>query len=305
MPPSRIAFRSLQLGPEVPLGRRGCVVESHRSNEDASGWDDGFFAGAFKRERICDLLELLKDRGEEVFTVIKRIAHDKSDSPLIFNEQQQVSVSKLLELGVIEQAPDGKLSLEFPRGEWGALLECATLVSLGELHIQGHRAVKVRYPNRNVPYDRDGQHYDVLAALDISGLLWIECKKPLYLPDNSNLLGQTITKEFVKKFYDRAHFLRPSIAVFLVDTINDYRPELRTIFSERFRTNSGCYQEFDSPGSQLMARLHGFIYFVRIDYGSTGQYMKALRQSISQVLHDARKEWIYFGFEGDPFERTQ
>lgn len=124
----------------------------------------------------CD--PVVAEEGEEVFTVIKRIAN--CGRPLCsgdFNPFQQVSLAELVRLGVVlEDSITGDLALENPRGNWGACLECAALICLGDLHIQGHRDVKVKYPYPEAQYDPDGQTYDVLGGLDLSSLLWLECK---------------------------------------------------------------------------------------------------------------------------------
>ena len=298
---TRIHVRQVRLGPEVPLGRRGCLVESFKTHEAADGWCDTFFAGAVSRHSVGPIIQLLRDRGEEVFTVIKRLNYNKAHQACDFNPSQQASLEELKRMGVVqEDSAIGQLRLEYPKADWGSGLECAALVSLADLHIQAHREVKVKYPYKDAQYDPDGQKYDVLAGLDLSRLLWIECKKPLYLDEGSDALGQVLSKAKVQEFYRRAHYLRPDIAVFLVDTKFDYRSDLRALFTQEF-LSSGCFMVPAPPANQLMGRLHGFIYFARVKYRSSREYMDGLRHSISQVLHDARSHWLELSFSGDPF----
>jgi hypothetical protein len=305
MTQTQLHIRQVRLGPEVPLGRRGCIVESSKTHKNPDGWADSFFAGAVARGNLNPVVQLLRSRGEEVFTVIGRIAfgglHSKSD----FNVNQQVTLEQLMDLGIVLEEPaSSKLQVEHPRANWGAGLECAALISLDDLYIQAHRDVKVKYPYGGAAkYDPDGQKYDVLAGLDLSRLLWLECKKPLYSGGQGNPLRQVLSIPNIEKFYRRAHYLKPDIAVYLVDTLSDYRVDLTSVFTDDF-IESGCYMETPSTANHLVARLHGFIYFVRVDYGSTHRYMEALRQSISQVLHDTRHDWIQLGYSGDPFQRA-
>lgn len=301
MPPTRLNVSQLRLGPEVPLGRRGCLVESSRTIEDQSGWDDTVFGTAFAAGHQSEIIRLFRERGEDIFTVTKRVLNDQPppfrDN---FTNRQLVTVDQMVSLGVLAADPlTNRLALA-RNADWGTALECAILIALDDLHIQGHRDVKVRYPYRDAPYDPDGQKYDVLAGLDLTHLLWVECKKPLYLPGAANPLGQVLTREYVRKFYKRAHYLKPSVAVYLVDTKEDYSPILKSLFSDKF-LDAGCYEEALAPANQLMARLHGFIYFVRVDYRTNSDYIDTLRECISQVLHDSRHNWVEIGFSGDPF----
>lgn len=300
MPPTRIGINQFRLDPAVPLGRRGCTVESSQSHESKDGWANGYFAGAVERGDLNRVVELLRKQGEEVCVVIRRLCQDAALRRTDFRKEQQDSISGMLELRALYEGPDGLLNLECPKANWGALLECAVLISLFDLHIQASRDVKVQYPYQHARHDPDGQAYDVLAALDFSRLLWIECKKPFYEVGQNNPLGQVLNKGNVQKFYRRAHFLKPTIAMFLVDTKTSYQSDLRSLFNPDF-CNSGCYAEPAAPANQLIARLHGFIYFARVAYRSNYDYLAGLRESISQVLHDARHDWVQLGYSGDPF----
>lgn len=70
---TQINIRQVKLGPEVPLGRRGCLMEESLSHQEASGWADTFFANAVIRTGIKPVISILRERGEEVFTILKRI----------------------------------------------------------------------------------------------------------------------------------------------------------------------------------------------------------------------------------------
>jgi hypothetical protein len=129
--------------------------------------------------------------------------------------------------------------------------------------------------------------YDILAALDISKLLWIECKKPLYL-SKDNPLGQIISKDNINKFLKRAFFLKPDIAIYLVDTKEDYKEKLRKLFSSEFLT-SGNYIEYFEESDNIIARVNGFIYFNRVNFRSNQLFYSGLKNSINQVLYDATK----------------
>ena len=299
MAPTRIATRQIRLGPEVPLGRQGCLVESSLSHEAPSGWDDTYFKHAADERQLPHVIDLLRRRGEEVFTVLKSLLHDPNRS---FNASQLETLNELLDLGVVRRdSVNNSVSLTNASGNWGACLECATLIALEDLHIQALREVKVKYPYASPSdYDPDGQKYDILAGLDWSRLLWIECKKPLYLPGCANPLGSVVAKDLIGKFYRRAHLLRPTIAVFLVDTTEDYRDKLHALFTDEFRESS-CAIEPNEAANQLIARLHGFMYFARVTYKSPKDYVSAIRESRSQVLHDARNDWLFLEYSKDPF----
>ena len=301
MAPTRINIRQIRLGPDVPLGRRGCRVESSLSHEDVSGWDDTYFKCAADDggNQLRQVIDILRSRGEEVFTVLKTILHDPARS---FNESQRQTLDELVKLGVVRWDFETEcMSLTNPTGTWGACLECATLIALEDLHIQALREVTIEYPYPSNRYDPDGQKYDILAGLDWSQLLWIECKKPLYLREGENPLGSVVSKDTVQKFYRRTRYLRPTIAVFLVDTLEDYHEVLQSLFTAEFWESSGCVCMPVPAAHQIIARLHGFIYFVRVEYQSSRDYVRALRESVSQVLHDARQDWPMIGFSGDPF----
>lgn len=164
-------------------------------------------------------------------------------------------------------------------------------MALEDLFIQSKREAKIKYPFKDLPYDPDGQKYDVLGGMDLSKIIWIECKKPIYLSTSKDPLANIVNREKIEKFYKRALFLHPDIAIYLVDTKNNYLDKLKNdVFADEF-FDSGCYFELKSPYCNVLLRLHGFIYFIRLDYTDNKDYFQSLKDSISQVLHDARKNW--------------
>ena len=125
-------------------------------------------------------------------------------------------------------------------------------------------------------------------------------ERPASLAETPPRLGSVVAKDLIGKFYRRAHLLRPTIAVFLVDTTEDYRDKLHALFTDEFRESS-CAIEPNEAANQLIARLHGFMNFARVTYKSPKDYVSAIRESLSQVLHDARNDWLFLEYSKDPF----
>ena len=293
---------NIRLGPEFPLGRRGCRIESAKTFHDETGWSDTHFAVAAKdQNKRNEVIRLIKESGEEVFTILKRI---RFPNPSNFNPSQlndlKGTFDSLKILGILIENDVREFSLPGKKEDFGSEFECVVQIALENLLIQAKRDAKVVYPFSDRPYDPDGQKYDVLGGLDLSRLLWIECKKPMYINDTSKPLSNVISESKVKSFYRRCHFLRPSIAIFLVDTKEDYTSLLRSHFSPDFLA-SGCYVETASKLENVLVRINGFIYFARIQYKKPKEYFEGVKQSISQVLYDSRKEWPETAFNGTPF----
>jgi len=284
-----IPIYMIGLGPEVPLGRRGCSIEEAKSIEKPEGWEGTHFYTAIE-ENYVKTIKFLKTNGEEISTVLRKIEQNKIKEKLL---------DDLTEMKAISKISDNKYKLSGPIEQLGTLFECYTSLALLDQHIKTKRDVKIKYPYPDNPYDPDGQKYDVLGGLDLTKLIWIECKKPLYM-GGKNPLKNVLSPENIQKYYRRAHFLRPNIAVFLVDTKKNYIDYLRNIFTEEFIT-SGCYVEYNSSLTNISARLHGFIYFAYINYKDNKDYYKAINRTICQILHDARHDYPYIGFSNNVF----
>jgi len=297
----------IRLGPEFPLGRRGCKIESAKSFWDEDGWSDTHFAIPAKEQaKRNEIIRLFKKSGEEIFTILKRIRFPDSTG---FNPSQikgmENTYNALKSLGVIVDNGKGDLVIPNSKTDFGGEFECIVQMALEDLLIQAKRDTKILYPFSDKPYDPDGQKYDVLGGLDLSRLVWFECKKPMYINNSSSPLANVLSLAKCQSFLRRCHFLRPTIAVFLVDTIDDYSSVIRGHFSPDF-LSSGCYVETISKLESVLARVNGFIYFARIQYKTPKEYFEGVKQSISQVLYDARKGWPETSFNGNQFrnERT-
>lgn len=294
MPRTQLKIDQFFLGPEVPLGRRGCKVEESKDIQTENGWKDTVFYKTIKTNRDI-IIQLLKKYGQEVFTVLKRIKYKNYDK---LPEEQTGVLEKLKSINVI-LGSGNNLKLSKDLDSFGSEFECYVSLVLRDLYIQNSRDVKIIYPYNN-PYDPDGQKYDILGGLDLTELLWIECKKPLYLESSSNPLQNVISKENIKKFYKRSYFLFPEIAIFLVDTKDDYKDTLLSFFTDSY-LNSSCYFS-PKMAESIVLRLHGFIYFCRILYNSNKDYYNGIQTSICQVLHDARKKPYHLHFSGEVFK---
>ncbi len=101
-------------------------------------------------------------------------------------------------------------------------------------------------------------------------------------------MGQIISKNNIEKFLRRASFLKPEVAIFLVDTKEDYREKLRKLFTPEFLT-TGNYIEYFEQSDNIMARINSSIYFCRVNYKSNDLFFTGVKNSINQVLYDATK----------------
>ncbi len=278
-----ITLSQIRLGPSIALGRRGCLLEDGKEQYTNKYYDGTPFENHFKSLGLFKgdpIRNFLKERFPDILSVCRK-SH--------LNQFEQIQngdnglVEKLKEYKILDN--DSKLLSNIEL--FGNLFECIVGYALYESQIQSLRAVKIKYPFPNKPYDPDGQLYDILAALDISKLLWIECKKPLYL-NSENPLGQVISKEKIEKFIKRAFFLKPEIAIYLVDTKEDYKEKLRKLFKPEFLT-TGNYIEYFEDSDNIIARLNGFIYFNRVNFKSNKLFFDGLKNSVNQVLYDATR----------------
>ncbi len=276
----------IRLHPKAPLARRGCEIESCTREGELNFFTNTHFQKVFKEkentfkiQKYLELIDFIKNNYINYVSILRKIELKEQDKIDSF-------VEKLIEYKVIKKDLTKSYSME----KIGNLFECLVSRSLNEMNISSARDIKIKYPYPENPYDPDGQKYDVIGTLDISKFLWIECKKPLYL-NEKNPLNNVIDKNRIQKFIRRAHFLRPSIAIYLVDTKDDYRESLKKIFSIDL-LKSGLMTIFPSSQSQIMARLNGFIYFNRVTYNDNSKFIESLKMSVNQVLHDARNEHV-------------
>ncbi len=284
-----INIRQLSLGPNIPLARRGCKIEFQIKYGSKEFWSDTHFEKAFlylhekpPEYTYKDLEYFMLNKLPQFISILRKIdLKNQLDSDL--KTENLLNEMKKYKLINENNKPDYRLE------QLGNLFECLVTKALNELSIEASRDLKIIYPYDSQKYDSDGQKYDVIGALDLSRFIWIECKKPLYL-NEENGLSNVLSPKKIEAFLRRAHFLRPSIAMYFVDTKDDYRETIRTLFSNEL-LNSNLLTITNRSDSQIMARFNGFIYFTRLIYQNDVDYWDKLKQSINQVLHDSRNEY--------------
>jgi hypothetical protein len=229
------------IGPEIALGRRGCTIETCLRPRQADAWVDTHFADAAKRDH-GEVENALKQYGEELLCIIRRVdsagEEGLANGRAALRDELHTATDVLLDMGVLFENADHSLHLEC-KAQLGSTFENLVGVAFDDLRIAARREVKVRYPYAH-PYDPDGQRYDIIAALDLSNYAWIECKKPLY-GGGPNPLSSVLCRANLAKFIRRAWWLKPKVAVFLVDTLEDYSSVLEQRFSDQFIHTSQCY----------------------------------------------------------------
>lgn len=271
------------IGPSTVLKRQGCLLE-----EGLLPYTEDFYKGTpfEKYPKLMDLrkrhqvLAFLKENFPDILSICRKSHLNKFEE--LKNDNEEI-ITRLKEYSIL----DNDLKLLTSIESFGNLFECMVGYALHGIQIKNFREAKIKYPFPNKPYDPDGQLYDILGAIDISKLLWIECKKPLYLNEEKPL-GQVISKENIEKFIKRAYFLKPEIAIYLVDTKENYKEELRSLFESEFLT-TGNYIDYFEDSDNIIARLNGFIYFNRVNYNSNKLFFNGLKNSINQVLYDATR----------------
>lgn len=271
------------IGPSTVLKRQGCFLEN-----GLQPYTKDFYNGTpfEKYSKLIDIFkwhpvrDFLKENFADILSICRKSHLNKFEE---LKNDNDIIIDKLKEYQIL----DKDLKLLSKIESFGNLFECLVGYALHSIQIKNFREAKIKYPFPNKPYDPDGQLYDILGAIDISKLLWIECKKPLYL-NEENPLGQVISKENIEKFIKRAYFLKPEIAIYLVDTKENYEKELRSLFKSEFLT-TGNYVEYFEDSDNIIARLNGFIYFNRVNYNSNKHFFNGIKNSINQVLYDATR----------------
>lgn len=69
---AQINIKQIRLGPEIPLGRRGCEIESSLDIGNTSGWADTIFKGMIDSKR-AEVIKKLKEYGEHIYSVLRKI----------------------------------------------------------------------------------------------------------------------------------------------------------------------------------------------------------------------------------------
>lgn len=279
---NKLNLRQIDIGPSVALGRRGCVLESGKQPFTDEYYDGTPFEKIYKENNIRNwgpYRDFIKEKFPDILSVCRKSYANDLDKGL-----KPDIVNKLKECYIL----DDNLSVaQADLNSFGNLFECIVGYALHECHFQPIREAKIKYPFSGQPYDPDGQLYDILAALDISKLLWIECKKPLYINEN-NPIGQVLSKENIEKFIRRALFLKPDIAIYLVDTKEMYRDTLRQLFHPSF-LQTGSYVDYFDNSENIIARINGFMYFCRVNFKSNNLFFSEVKKTINQVLYDSIK----------------
>lgn len=281
--PTMLRLNEINIGPDIALGRRGCLLEEGKRPYTNDYYNGTPFEQHFKSLDLFkwhDIRAFIKTNFPDIISACRKIHLNEHNS---FNDKDNEIIKFLKDSKIINV----ELKLTSELNSFGNLFECLVGYALYENEIQLFREAKIRYPFPHKPYDPDGQRYDILAALDLTKLIWIECKKPLYL-SNDNPLGNVISKNNIEKFIRRAYFLKPDIAIYLVDTKDDYKEKLKTLLKSEFLTTGNYVEHFDDSDN-IVARLNGFIYFNRVNTKSNKLFFNALKDSINQVLYDATR----------------
>lgn len=287
---ARISLHQINIGPRTVLGRRGCKLESGKSPYTNEYYQGTPFEEYFKTLNLFKWHPIRKffiENFPDILSACRKcyLGHYKELKVI-----DKVMIEKLQEFKIIDEC--NKLLCDIEK--FGSLFECIVGYALHDCQIQSIREAKIKYPFPEKSYDPDGQLYDILAALDISKLMWIECKKPLYL-SKEKPLGQVISKDNIAKFIKRANFLKPDIAIYLVDTKEDYKDEIIKLIDTNYLT-SGNYIDYFEDSDNIIARLNNFIYFNRVNYKSNNLFFEGIKNSINQVLYDAQH---VSGFSGN------
>ncbi|PKL41670.1 MAG: hypothetical protein CVV41_18125 [Candidatus Riflebacteria bacterium HGW-Riflebacteria-1] len=302
--PTQPHFVDINMGPEIPLGRRGCRILSSKSPNVPNGWDDTFFSSFVRTPKEAyQAQKILKDFGELCFSLLKKLRYSDES---IYEENLDSTLlpvlAELMKIGVVSKnGKTNELKLKARQCELGPLFECAVSMALLERYIHSKREVQIEYPYSDKRKDSDGQPYDVIGALDVSNIVWIEAKKPLYLERTEQPLANVLSKEKIKRFFSRAMWLKPKIAIFLVDTDSDYFELLEKAFVPKF-TIDNHLQKCDPIANHIVARIYGFMYFLRVKKKSQNGHFHALVESISQALHDNRFDNVFVTPGYDEFE---
>ncbi len=275
-----IQLNQIDIGPRVVLERRGCVLEEAIELDSRNYFKKTPLSKEQRHSSTWDIGDVLKEKFPEIVSLCRKSHLGKQFE---INEANRDLVKTLQEWGILAN----DLSLNIEMESFGSLFECIVGLALHSSGIQHVREGKIRYPFPQKPYDPDGHLYDILGAIDISKLIWIECKKPLYLKDN-NPLGQVVSKKSIHKFLRRSHLLKPDIAVYLVDTKEHYGHELKKLFNTNF-LSTGKYVDHFEHSNNIIARISDFIYFTRVDYSSNNQFYQGVKDSVNQTLYDATR----------------
>lgn len=274
-----ININQLRLGPEIPLLRRGCEIETSIGLTNLFAGTHFDKAQKVKSINKNELIGFILKKYPDYTSVLRNIYTKKT------GQLDELIVNRLKEYNIIT----GELNVNTQLSKLGNLFECLVVYALHDLKIQSEREVKLIYPYDHKKYDPDGQKYDVIGSLDLTKFIWIECKKPLYI--NSSKLNNILDKRNISQFIKRAHLLRPTVAVLLVDTKEDYRDYLELLCLKGVIQNN-LLTIFKDESSQIMGRYNGFIYFNRVDYGDNQTFIHKLKQSIKQCLFDARQDHL-------------
>lgn len=296
---TRIRIEQILLNPLVPLNRRGCEIKSSLSIDEKRCWESTLiYNQSFTNVDIKESRAMLMEYGADAFCILRRLC-DRVGSPLkeLVDLTPSANQKKILDLflvkGIIENNNE-KYRLSNQKGTIGATFECFILEAVENLNLQSLREVLVEYPFPKQRFDPDGAKFDILSGLDLTKLLWIECKKPLYMPNGGNDLKNIINKDNIKKFYRRAWRLSPEIAIFLVDTKIDYVDMLKDIFGSEFAKDNFWHSRVENY-DQIVMLLHNFIYFCRIDYKKNRDMFVSAQQALRQVLYDRRTNLTVIG----------
>lgn len=282
---------SIRVDPGSTLRRKGLSVDDGYGWEDDRAWRDTLISTGSGAGVPHPVLELLEERGAYLFSLLKHflgrdglVRRDPVDLSALAPPLDSVR-DRLKELGIIRETPDGYRHCN-KGATAGATFEAFVLHTLQRLEFGASREALVKYPKEwgGKSYDPDGQRYDILAGIDITTVMWIECKKPLYFKDSHNPLSGVLSQANLAKFYRRAWRLRPEIAVFLVDTREDYWSKLERCLVPSY----SCVERRPEELEQIVARLNGFIYLARIDYRSHQKYYSRIKRTIMQILYAAR-----------------
>jgi hypothetical protein len=299
----------VQIGPEQPLARKGLTVRDQLVLGDHKCLRDTFLIPHLENPDLSpkNAIDLLCERGDEFFFILNQLVSKSGNAlrkprPLKLKKIHQKTFDEMKKQGIIIGDESGAV-ISNKKGSIGHTFEYLVLRAVEACNIGATREVKVEYPFKSgVPkFDPDGAKYDILAGVDLTRLMWIECKKPMYYENSSDNLRNVVSREPLEIFWRRARRLRPEIAVFLVDTKDDYTDRLQQIFTQHFLTRGYFVNDRFEELDQIVACLCGFMYLCRNNHRSARDSYKGLKRTIKQVLFDSRIHRPVSTYDKSPF----
>jgi hypothetical protein len=270
LPITRIKSSQLLVEPETVIEGMGFRLDDYKKDHTNS------LAEMVKKKEIPILFSLFYEHGKKLLFLLKQLEDKKKveDSQLL---------QKLIELKIIERTNSHPKLLQSKNINFGDTFEwLVEYLLIHNMKLAANRRCYLTTLIEKIGAQINGADWDILGTFKLNELLWIECKSSHYFKIDD-----------ARKFLHRKTVLKPSLAIFLQNTEDDYSEKLFTLQKEYDQME---LQFIKVESRNIVGCVQPNIFFLRVNPAKDRDWLKVIEHGILESfyrLHCNVQERIY------------